>query len=126
MTKVYQAIAQALQAHQACVISGNGTWEERHKDRILTLVRDYMPAGAGVDNGTHLNFEASTPEKLVFDVGFHHMSDGGYYTGWTQHKIIITPSLAHGFDIKVTGRDKNGIKEYLADTYHSALEGEAQ
>ena len=126
MTKVYQAIARTLKAHQNCVMDGNGTWEERHKDRILALVRDHLPSGSGVNNGTHLNFDVSTPEKLVFDVGFHHMSDGGYYTGWTQHKVVITPSLAFGFDIKVFGRDKNGIKDYLADTYHSALGEEVQ
>jgi hypothetical protein len=33
----------------------------------------------------------------------------------------VTPNLGHGFDLKITGPNKNDIKEYLADVFHTAL-----
>jgi hypothetical protein len=36
----------------------------------------------------------------------------------------VTPDLAHGFDVRVTGRDYRGIKDYLAEVYHAALSRE--
>jgi hypothetical protein len=45
------------------------------------------------------------------------MNEGGYYDGWTEHQVIITPSLQHGFDVRVTGQDRNEIKDYLAELF---------
>jgi hypothetical protein len=50
------------------------------------------------------------------------MNDNGMYDGWTTHQVIVTPSLAFGFTLKITGRDRNQIKDYLSETYHYALE----
>ena len=38
-------------------------------------------------------------------------------------KIILEPSFS-GYDLRVTGRDRNQTKEYLADTYAFALDAE--
>jgi hypothetical protein len=70
--------------------------------------------------------DASIPEKLVFIVEYHHMAESGMYDGWTSHRIIVTPSLARGFSLKITGKDRNQIKEYLADVYHNWLDTEIQ
>jgi len=52
------------------------------------------------------------------------MDEHGYYDGWTEHKVIVTPHLTHEFDLKVTGRDKNGIKDYIVETFDNALDSE--
>jgi hypothetical protein len=52
------------------------------------------------------------------------MNDGGYYDGWTEHTVILTASLTSGFDIKITGRDKNSIKDHLYETFSLALQKE--
>jgi hypothetical protein len=80
-----------------------------------------MPSGSGVDNGTILDSDKSTAEKLVFSVDFHHMEGNGFYCGWTAHDVVVTPSLAHGFHLRITGRNTNDIKEYLYDVYYAAL-----
>ena len=49
------------------------------------------------------------------------MDAGGGYDGWTEHSVIVTPDLATGFDLKVTGRDKRDIKEYLGELFYAAL-----
>jgi hypothetical protein len=80
-----------------------------------------MPSGSGVDIGTKLDLGESTSDKLVFSASFHHMDEHGGYDGWTDHKIIVTPSLQFGFNLKITGRDRNQIKDYLSDIFHTAL-----
>lgn len=110
------AMAMMLQAIDNCKASGNKEWEEKHKDRLDWLVRNEMPSGSGIDTGTKLDDE-STPERLVFTCSFHHMDESGGYDGWTEHKVIVTASLVHGIFIRVTGRDRNDIKEYLHEVY---------
>ena len=119
--KLYQRIASALQAMGNCRKSGNAEWLERHRDTITCLVKNYMPSGSGIDSGTTIDLAASKPNRLVFGTGYHHMNDGGMYDGWTTHTVIVTPDLANGFDLRITGRDRNQIKDYLGDEYHMAL-----
>lgn len=72
-----------------------------------------LPSGSGIDSGVKFEIDKSAPEKLVFSVPFHHMDENGYYDGWTTYKMTVKPSFWSGFDIKITGRDKNDVKEYL-------------
>lgn len=133
--QLFQHIARALCAMENCRRSGNTEWLSRHESNIETLVSDFLPSGSGVDCGTKLDWEASScerqsageyPSRFVFNVAFHHINESGMYDGWTEHKVIVRPSLCFGFDLKITGRDRNGIKEYLGDLYHSALSEEIE
>ena len=55
---------------------------------------------------------------MIF-VEFHHMKHG-YYVGCTDHEIIVTATHC-GPEIRVTGKDRNGIKDYLAELFDYAL-----
>jgi hypothetical protein len=112
---LYTEIAQILEALKNCQKSGNKAWEKTHREHLDDLCRR-LPHGAGFDCGTKLDIDASTSKKLVFITSFHHMNDNGFYSGWTEHKVIITPEFGR-YDIRVTGRDKNGIKEYIMDVF---------
>jgi len=114
---IFQEISICLGALENGRRSGNSLWIERWTERIENIVRNELPSGSGFDSGTTLNFEKSTPNKLVFDTSFHHMNDVGIYDGWTEHSVIVTPDLSVGFDLRVTGRDRNEIKDYIADTF---------
>ena len=122
MPRVYQVIAKALQARINCERSGNTVWHPIHSDKILQMVNDHLPRGSGFDSGTQFNFIRSTPEKLVFETSFHHMDEGGSYCGWSEHQVIVTPSLVFDFDVRVTGRNVRNIKEYISETFNSALD----
>ncbi len=124
--RVYQRIASALQAMQNCKVSGNSEWLERHRETVLYLVTNYMPSGSGVDNGVHFDFTMSHPNRLAFDTSYHHMDESGGYDGWTEHSVIVTPDLADGFDLRITGRDRREIKDYLADIFRYALDAEIE
>lgn len=81
------------------------------------------PSGSGIDAGTKLD-DSSTKDKLVFAFGYHHMDEHGYYDGWTEHTAVVKPSMCFGYDLRITGRDRNGIKEYLASVFDHWLNEE--
>lgn len=119
--KLYQHIARRLQAFDICERSNNMEWSRKHSAVLDEMVRALMPSGSGFDNGTRFAWNVSKPNRLVFITSFHHMNDGGMYDGWTEHTIIVTPDLASGFDIHITGRDWNDIKDYIGEMFHAAL-----
>ena len=121
MTQLYRHIARCLTAHENCRKTGKTEWLSRHGDAINHLVNVYMPSGSGIDSGTTLDFGRSKPNRLVFTAPYHHMNDGGMYDGWTDYDIIVTPDLSFGFNLRITGRDRNQIKDYLGDTFAKAL-----
>lgn len=122
MKTVIQALVEAFDAKERCLKSGNSEWEQRWDDRVVQLIR-LLPSGSGIDNGTKVISVTAT--KLVLQADFHHMNDAGMYDGWTEHQLIFKPRLDGYLDVRVTGRDRNDIKDYLADTYLHALQADA-
>jgi hypothetical protein len=119
--KMYQQLASLVDAMNRCHDTNNIEWFHRHRERITNLMREYSPSGSGIDNGVSINTDDCTGEKLVFETGFHHMNENGMYDGWTEHRVTVTPSFATGFNLKISGRDRNGIKNYLHDVFASWL-----
>lgn len=120
----YQVIASTMEAMANCEASGNDEWKERHRCKLIELIHD-MSSGAGFDNGTVLD-DTSTTDRLVFRTSYHHMNGDGMYDGWTSHDIVITPSLTSGFDVRVTGKNHNDIKDYIGEVFHTALSEEVE
>lgn len=125
-TKLYQQIALSFDAYLRCIKVNNSIWEDRHAETIDGLVKDHLPSGSGFDSGTEFDWDKSTPQKLVFHTSFHHMNQDGYYDGWTDHSVIVKPCLMFGFQLRVTGRDRNGIKEYIAEVFQDCLREEVE
>jgi hypothetical protein len=121
MTKLYVQLAEDIQAYKSVEKNGSLIWRESWKDEIYKLVKNHMPSGSGIDSGVELDFEKSTGEKLVFNTSYHHMNEVGMYDGWTEHQVIVTASLVHGITLRITGRNRNDIKDYLHDVFHEAL-----
>ncbi len=124
---LYSELASTVDAMRRCEKNPvqYGDWATKHTNRISELVRDYLPSGSGFDNGTSIDLEASHAEKLVFQTSFHHMDSDGYYCGWTDHTVTVTPSF-NGMNIRVSGRDRNEIKDYIADAFQIALGNDLQ
>ena len=115
-------IACAFDAMRNCEARGDmADMAGNHRDAIESLVAEHMPSGSGFDIGTRFDFDNSKPDRLIFDVGFHHMNEGGMYDGWTQHTVTVTPSFVFGFGVAVSGRNRNDIKYYIADVFHETL-----
>ena len=118
---LYQALASSLNAIKNCKKTGNKEWQAKHISRLHKLVKNHMPSGAGIDRGTVFIFEESTENRLVFQMDFHHMDDNGFYDGWTEHTVTVRASLAFELDIKISGEDRDNVKEMLHEIAYSAL-----
>jgi hypothetical protein len=120
---VYKQIAQSFQAWQNCrpPHDNNTLWEERHHTKILSLVNQYLPSGSGFDNGTKFDFDLSKSERLVFQTAFHFMNENGYYDGWEDYIIHVTPSLTSQIELRIIGKNRNDIKDYIHEVFYFAL-----
>ena len=123
---VYKALSHALDALQRCRRDPEhfAPAIRIHEARVAEIMAA-APSGSGIDSGTTLDEGRSSGERLVFYAGFHHMDDSGYYDGWTEHIITVTPSLVFDFTLRISGRDRNRIKDYMHDVYHEWLSSEA-
>jgi hypothetical protein len=113
-------IASRILAIENCSRDGNLVWKSKHRDALAWFAKEYLPHGSGVDSGTTIDVDRSTPNRLVLLTSFHHMDEGSY-TNWTDHEVIVTPSLALDFNLRVTGKDQNGIKDYLDSLFRECL-----
>jgi hypothetical protein len=117
---IYQALASKVVARQNC--SGkNEEWFARHTQDIERLVKEWLPSGSGFDAGTKVDWDKSNAERIVFLTAYHHMNDTGMYDGWTEHAVTVKPSLCFGFTLTISGRDRNQIKDYIAQAFEIAL-----
>lgn len=111
----------ALIAMNNCTLSGNHEWAEKWDDYILSECKK-LPSGSGIAAGMKLVREESEKQKIVFSFSFHHLNEDGYYDGWTDHKLIIKPVFG-GIDLRITGRDRNQVKEYLYQLFSEVFDG---
>lgn len=124
VTTLAQHLSRAIGARARCAKSGNAEWQERWSDDIRSLQRDFLPHGSGIDGTEYpLDEDKSTPERLVFNVDYHAMDDNGMYCGWYSYRVTVRASLETGLCIRVTGRDRNGAKDWIRDMFDVALSG---
>lgn len=119
---LYQLIAARIQTAQgATKYAIDESIIQRNVDELERLCREFLPSGSGFDSGTEIELDdCRAAKRIVFKTSFHHINDVGMYDGWTNHLVIIEPDF-DGFILRVTGRDRNAIKDYIADTFHHAL-----
>lgn len=124
--RLYEQLSAVVEARLNCAkVKADGTatnpeWYGRWYAIIQQLVKDFLPSGSGFDSGTKIDLDASHAEKLVFHTSYHHMDDVGYYDGWTEHTVTVTPSF-RGIKLRVSGRDRNEIKDYIYEAFEIAL-----
>jgi hypothetical protein len=123
---LYKAIASTLDAYKRCIETGNKEWEDKHGELLEEFQGNYYPSGSGFNQGTTLDLEKSTPNKLVFHTAFHHMDGSGFYDGWTQHTVNISPDFVHTLNISISGKNRNDIKELIHQEFHHVLSMEVE
>ena len=117
---LYVVMSRKLLAIDSCVRANNHEWLDRHTEALENL--DYhLPSGGGFDNGSSLDLDRSKPERIVINTAYHHMPEWGMYDGWSHHSVIITPSLAFGAEIRITGKNRNDIKDYMHECFDMAI-----
>lgn len=119
--KIYQKIAQAGDALQRCIKTGN-SWADRWQETLDEIENNYLPSGSGFDSGCSI--ERADGKKIVIAFSYHNMNENGSYDGWSDYELIVTPNLALGYDMRFTGKDRNGNKEYFGDEFSGILDME--
>ena len=110
--KLYAAIAQNA---RLLIDSKFAEQAENRQARILAM----LPSGSGFDNGTSII--AADAQKIVFETAFHHMDEHGSYCGWTNHRVTVRASMTIEIELHVSGPNKRGIKDYIAEVFASVM-----
>lgn len=117
---ILMRIVAAIEGMARGRTSGNDVLEDTWQEYLEVLAKNHLPKGGGIDNGTQVDLEDSTPTKLVFLLDYHHMNYLGVYTRWTTHKLQVRPAFnAKGFTVKVRG--KSELNEHLRAILEQAL-----
>ena len=118
MKTILQEISSNCHWHK----SVNGAFVDQCEG-ILEKLQDLLPSGSGFDCGCKIDIPKSGSTKVVITFDYHHMNEDGYYTGWTSHTLTVSPTFS-GFDMKISGRDRNQAKDYFYDTFSAVLSEE--
>jgi len=94
-------------------------YKETNEEKLQSML-ELLPHGSGIDSGISFEIKESTYTKLVFQFGFHHLNENGYYDGWSYHKLIIVPEFG-GFKLNITGKNRNNIKDYLYQLFQNVF-----
>ncbi len=108
-------LSNIFQAYKSCLASNND-FSVKHEERINKILEN-LPHGSGIDSGVKFLWDLSKPDKLIFSLGYHHLNENGYYDGWTEHKLTVVPAFLNGYDMKISGINRNDIKDYLGDLF---------
>jgi hypothetical protein len=95
-------------------------YNDRAQEYLDWLVKYGLPSGSGFDNGCKLGDTNDYDKRIVIETSFRHMNGNGMYCGWTDHKAIITPAWG-GFELRITGQNKNDIKDYIDHVFTDSL-----
>lgn len=114
-----KSLSSWIQARKNCLTSGNTEWYNKWDDRINEECKK-LPSGSGIDAGMKLLTDDCTDKKIIFSFGYHHMNENGFYDGWTEHRLIITPAFGD-LDLRITGRDRYNTKDYLYDLFNTVF-----
>jgi hypothetical protein len=121
--QTYQKIATALNAIENCQKADMQDALSRWED-VLDGINDTLPSGSGFDNGTTINRDKSTHNKIVIDSAFHHMDSNGFYCGWSDLTITVKPDLRFGIDIKISfhgSRMAQRDSDYFYDVFRECM-----
>jgi hypothetical protein len=103
--KLYAAISRAVQARKTCLDTHDLQGMEKHTETLVRLEK-LLPHGAKID------LAESRLEKLVFNTAFRV----------TEHSVVVTPSLAFDFHLRVSGQNPGNVKALLATAFREGLQ----
>ena len=112
--KLYQKIIQTTKALESCEEKGMIDAYDNHYKTLQNIHKNYLPSGSGFDG--EMNIESATDSKLIIRFDWHILNDNGYYDGWLDLLLIMTPNLSNNFDMKIkwytNGNDKRKVEKY--------------
>ncbi len=123
-TKLITRIYRTLQVMDNCQKSNNTDWQKNHSYYLDELEKNYLPHGSGIDSGCIIN-RTFKKDTVIINVPYHLMDENGYYCGWQTYRLIIKPKF-DSLSIKIQGKDKYLLKDYLYDLFDHVLNEELE
>ena len=80
-----------------------------------------LPSGSGINNGCKIDFQRSKADKIVINFSYDFMRNGSY-DGKFYFTLKAMPSFIYAVDIHISGRDKQGVKDYLYQVFNHDLQ----
>lgn len=121
-------LSSAITAYHNCKKTNNHEWITKHRQRIEELAKTCLPSGSGFDSGCTVDYEMSSQDRIVIETSFHHMNEDGYYDGWSNHHIIVTPGfMGPNYEINSdysnvgTGAFTDDFDDYVIESLDSCL-----
>jgi hypothetical protein len=128
MRYVYEVLARIVEARLRSIDLNQHEWVAKHEQELRKIVHKYLPSGGGYDTGCEIDLDRSRENLLVIKTSFHFMNDVGYYTHWQNYILECTPSLIHGFVMKVKFANHKPVNEsdleFIGDNLYDALKME--
>ncbi len=120
LASVASVIATTCEALRNCEATPDHPWTSRWASLLDAIEANLLPSGGGFDRGTQIDREATNARRISLRVDFHHTSqlDTGFYSGWTSHRVTISPTFS-GCEISVSGSDLNQVREHIVDVFGS-------
>ena len=118
--KFYKRLYATLNALKTCYKNNNTEWIEKHEEDLLKWVK-LLPHGSGIDGNVRV--ELSKTDKILITFDYHCMDENGYYCGWIEYKISVSPDFLCDINIKfVKGRNYDSYaKDYLLSIFYETL-----
>lgn len=109
-------------------IAKNCEWLKTVNDSFLSecenridKLEKMLPSGSGIDCGCKIDHKNSGIKKVVITFDYHFMNEDGYYDGWGSFKLTVLPRLDGNIDMKISGKDRNQVKDYFYDLFDTEL-----
>lgn len=96
-------------------------WVVPSKARLSELLEP-LPRSNGLDAGVVFDWNRSKPNKFIFSFNYYYRDKRGDRSGWTRHQLIITAGYFNKFYMRITGRNKNKMKESLLTLFNEIFE----
>ena len=125
--KIYKRLAKIANSRLRCLESINFSNEiENYENEIDNIMENRLPHGSGIDNGCHFDYNKSHNNRLVINSGYHCMNEDGYYDGWVDFIVIVTPDLELDYRLSIKGNfgKYSHVKDYLYQIFHDSFDQE--
>lgn len=125
-TKLYSTIANAILVLKSTKGPLAGLFTNsalQYQEEVLECIEeDFLPYGSGFDAGCKISLEDSSHDKIVITSAYHKLNEYGYYEGWIDLIVTVTPSLILDFVLTIDGEGIDDLdREYLQDEFGNAL-----
>ena len=115
--ELYKQIANLCIAEKQC----SPDWKFKHRERLINYAQNNLPSGSGIDSGCILWIDDSGADKIIIKFSYHFMNENGMYDGWEDYELTLRPDFVNGFLMKITGKNRDDVKDYFYDTFDYAL-----